>query len=74
MVVVNGQRVPPEVFQEVFQEVNSRRFRYIEKAKTAKTEGVREANRKKVHRLDEIMSLLEYATGVSMRTVRKPWR
>jgi hypothetical protein len=74
MVIVNGQQVPIEVFEQLFAEVQSRKFRYIEKAKTAKTEGTRESNRKKVHRLDEAMTLLSYATGVPFSVPKRAWR
>lgn len=71
---INGQQIPIEVIQLLMDEVQSRKFNYIERAKTAKTEGTRESNRKKVQRLDEYMTLLSYATGVPFKIPRKAYR
>jgi hypothetical protein len=73
-VSVNGQPVPSEVIEFLFKEVQSRKFRYIEKSQTAKTEGTRQANLKKVHLLDEYMTLLSYATGVPFEVPRRAYR
>ena len=72
-VMVNGQPIPDDVFRVLMQAAQKHKRKIIHDAKKAKTEGTREANVRRVRILDEYMTLLGYATGVTIDMPRRPY-
>lgn len=70
-VVVNGISFERAVFETVLDELQSRKFHYLNRVDRVKTEGTRAAERRKVDRLDDITAALSRAVGLTDPTPRR---